>query len=349
MKSLMNKLLLLLPVLILLLFLLFPQPAMDGVRQGLLLWGGRILPALFPCLVCLNLLLKMGLMQSTSPIISLLRGAFSLTAGAPTGARLLKATYGDTPEALALCPALNALSPAFLLGVVALGQYGVKSCFYPLALGHYTAILVCLLLYGKPKPTVVPAPMPIKTPVFADAFSQSVFTAMESMLRIGGCVLLCSALASVLTAALSLGGLPKALLCGLLEVTGGCSALRDSGLSLRLQVSLCALFAGFGGLCIALQSLCFLPLKPGAYLLKKLGMGLISGTVCYLTFPLFVHDTLSAAFAPDAIVPIPQLTRRAAALGALGLSMGISLLFTLICTCIYKGGRTREGMQRKGI
>lgn len=317
-----------------LLFLLFPQPSMDGIRQGLLLWGGRVLPALLPCMVCLNLLLALGLLGGRSPLLPYIEGVFALSAGAPMGAKLLKARYGNSATALRLCPALNAISPAFLLGVVALGQYGVKSCFYPLALGHYTAIGVCLLL-TKPADTACP---PVRQPSlpFGEAFSQSVLSAMESMLRIGGCLLLCSALTAVATEALSLSGLPKALLSGLLEVTGGCAALKDSGLSLRLQVSLCALFTGFGGLCIALQSLCFLPLKPGQYLLKKLGMGLLSGVVCYLTFPLFVPQTLSTVFADGSLPPIHQLTARATAMGALGLSMGISLLFSLIYACILR-------------
>lgn len=323
-----------------LLFLLFPQSAMEGVRQGLILWGGRVLPALFPCLVCLNLLLALGFLQGTSPLLSLAQGVFALTAGAPMGARLLKARYGDCSTALSLCPALNAISPAFLLGVVALGQYGVKSCFYPLALGHYTAVGVCLLLCKKPEPT--PLPACAEKLAFGDAFSQSVFSAMESTLRMGGCLLLCSALVSLLTEVLGLGGLPKALLSGFLEVTGGCASLKDSGLSLRLQVSLCALFTGFGGLCVALQSLCFLPLKLGRYLLKKLGMGLLSGAVCYLTFPLFVPQTLSAVFAADVFPEMTRLTARATAMGALGLSMGISLLFTLMCACILKGWSRRE-------
>lgn len=334
MHSLKQKVLIAIALLSAMLFLLFPQPGMDGIRQGLILWGGRVLPALLPCMVCLNLLLSLGFLEGQSPLLPYIEGVFALIAGAPMGAKLLKARYGDSAAALRLCPALNAISPAFLLGVVALGQYGVKSIFYPLALGHYTAIGVCLLLTKPPEKACPPAHRP--PPAFGEAFSESVLSAMESMLGIGGCLLLCSALTAVATEALSLSGLPKALLSGLLEVTGGCTALKDSGLSLRLQVSLCALFTGFGGLCIALQSLCFLPLKPGQYLLKKLGMGLLSGLVCYLTFPLFVPQTLSTVFADGSLPPIHQLTARATAMGALGLSMGISLLFTLIYACILR-------------
>lgn len=315
-------------------FLLFPQHSMDGVKQGLLLWGGRVLPALFPCMVCLNLLLSLGFLEGQSPLLPLLEGAFALTAGAPMGAKLLKARYGNSDTALNLCPGLNAISPAFLLGVISLGQYGVKSCFYPLALGQYTAVGVCLLLTKPAEKVCLPehkSPLP-----FGEAFSRSVLSAMESMLRIGGCLLLCSALTAVITEALSLSGLSKALISGLLEVTGGCAAVKDSGLPLRMQVSLCALFTVFGGLCVGLQSLCFLPLKPGQYLLKKMGMGLLSGLVCYLTFPLFVPQTLSTVFSNGYSSEVSQITARATAMGALGLSMGISLLFTLIYACTLR-------------
>lgn len=332
----MKKLFLSVTVALTLLFLLHAQAAMEGVRQGLLLWGGRVLPALFPCFVCLHLLLSLGFFHGDSPLLLPLEGLFALTAGAPTGAKLLKARYGDGSAAAELCPALNAVSPAFLLGTVALGQYGVKSCFYPLALGQYTAVLVCLLLTKRPKP---PCPSVHTPPLpFGEAFSQSIASAMESMLHIGGCLLLCSALNRVLGEMLSLKGLPGALLAGLLEVSGGCAALKDSGLPLRLQLSLCALFTGFGGLCIGLQSLCFVSKKPWLYLLKKLAMGLLSALVCYLSFPLFVPQTLSAVFSPG-ILPHTQLAARASAMVALGLSMGTSLLFTLVCACCFKKRR----------
>lgn len=337
----MKKLSLWVTALVTLLCLLYPQAAMDGVRQGLLLWGGRVLPALLPCFICLNLLLSLGLLQGTSPMLPWIEGLFALTAGAPTGARLLNARYGNIPAAASLCPALNVVSPAFLLGVVSLGQYGVKSCFYPLALGQYSAVAVCLLLTKKPAascPPVYTNPLP-----FGEAFSKSVLAAMESMLGIGGCLLLCSALGQVLTETLSLTGLAKALLAGFLEVSGGCTALKDSGLSLRLQLSLCALFTGFGGLCITLQSLNFVSCKPWMYLIKKLAMGLFSGLVCYLTFPLFVPQTLAAVFSAGESAKVrSQLLTRGAAMGSLVLAMGISLLFTLLCACCLKKRCTEQ-------
>ena len=50
-------------VLLALLMLLFPQIAMMGAREGLLLWFQNVLPAQFPFMVCILFLLKSGMVS----------------------------------------------------------------------------------------------------------------------------------------------------------------------------------------------------------------------------------------------------------------------------------------------
>lgn len=53
-----------LAVMLTLALLLCPQPAMEGAREGLYLFGRQVAPALLPCMFCLNLLDALGLFSS---------------------------------------------------------------------------------------------------------------------------------------------------------------------------------------------------------------------------------------------------------------------------------------------
>lgn len=331
-------------VMLTLTLLLCPQPALEGAREGLYLFGRQVAPALLPCMFCLNLLDALGLFFSLKKKLpataALLSGAFAWCSGAPGGARLLSALYGDSPTAWSLCPGINLLGPAFLLGTVALGQYGQTACFYPMALGHYGAALVYLLLAVPKKAS--PSFPSRKSMSFPQAFQKSILGAVESLMYAGGCIILCTAIGHILGELLPLSPMWKALLAGLLEAAGGCATMPDSGLSLRWQLTLCAGILSFGGLSVGLQSLCFLSLQPGKYLSYKALMGLFSGLICYLTCPWFVKDTVQGAFAPRRL-----LVSRSAGLLGLSLSSAAALLFTLTVCLSLKGlSRKESGLQK---
>ena len=50
------------------LLFLYPQAAMQGVREGLSLWANAVLPALLPFFVLTSLLLESGMLRLLAPL-----------------------------------------------------------------------------------------------------------------------------------------------------------------------------------------------------------------------------------------------------------------------------------------
>ena len=102
----------------------------------------------------------------------------------------------------------------------------------------------------------------------------------------------------------------------------GVSALAEAALPLRLKSSLMTGFAAFGGLSLALQTMCCYPdLDIFVYLIRKLLLGALIGAVCYAVFPLF--PTVSSVFASS-----QEMINRSLSLSSLLLSSVLSAAFT---------------------
>ena len=113
------------------LLFLYPQAAMQGVREGLSLWANAVLPALLPFFVLTSLLLEGGMLRLLAPLAAPLCRLFRIPreaggvllsgwlSGAPNGARLAAslAKRGDLtgPEALRT----SCLSALFIGGAIA--------------------------------------------------------------------------------------------------------------------------------------------------------------------------------------------------------------------------------------
>ena len=80
-------------------------------------------------------------------------------------------------------------------------------------------------------------------------------------------------LRTLLTLLGSDGALAEAIVTGMFEMTAGSKALAEAGLPLRIAASAGAFLFSFGGLCIAAQSMLFLPVKLREYLPLKLAQG----------------------------------------------------------------------------
>ena len=122
------------PGLLLALLFLFPQAAMQGVKDGLLLWTQAVLPALLPFFVVTSLLQSSGALDLLSPLAAPLCRLFRLPkraggillagwlSGAPNGARLASALCAEgslPPDACARLTAVCTVTgPLFLVGAV---------------------------------------------------------------------------------------------------------------------------------------------------------------------------------------------------------------------------------------
>ena len=135
------------PGLLLALLFLFPQAAMQGVKDGLLLWTQAVLPALLPFFVVTSLLQSSGALDLLSPLAAPLCRLFRLPkraggillagwlSGAPNGARLASALCAEgslPPDACARLTAVCTVTgPLFLVGAAGWAAPRAARCCLP--------------------------------------------------------------------------------------------------------------------------------------------------------------------------------------------------------------------------
>lgn len=325
--------------------LLYASATLDAARRALSLWWDSVLPALLPFLIGCGLLSRL-LPPPAGKRALLPAFVAGAICGYPTGGKLLgdlvrrgALSARDAGRAALCC---NLPSPVFLLSIIACGMFQSKAYFLPLAVCCYLpplALAPFLRLSAARTASVPERPVPLSLAV-TDAITDGV----TGILRIGGCIVTACVLTSLaaqtgLLNALVLTGLPpdvaEAGVAGMLEMTAGCAVTAVCALPLRWRLTLCAGFVSFGGLSVFLQTACFLPLeKPLAYLGGKLLLGLASGLLLYLLFPLFrLPEPAAAALAQGGVY-----LKRAVVTLALVASSAASMAFVLLF-CIVGGGR----------
>lgn len=325
----MKRLLPFVPLLILAALLLSPASALDGAKQGIGIWWGHVFPALLPSFICVKLAQQLGLLQIASRYprgkLAAVIG-FSLLSGAPNGAKLLGALVQDGSlsqrEGERLLPCINSVSPVFLLSIIASELMENKALFLPIAVAFYGCILCFVVPRLLQKRGASPSPYAVgtKRPSFSKALALAIENGMLDMLRIGGCIVFACTLLSLLHTILP-DKTVYAAAAGLMEVSTGVSTIAALSLPLRLKASLLTGCAAFGGLSLAVQTMCcYADLRVILYLLKKLLLGVLAGVVCYLIFPLFPN--VSPVFASR-----QEVITRSLSVCALLLSSAVSVAF----------------------
>lgn len=262
--------------------------AADAVRGALRLCAVTLIPSLFPFSVAARLLLSArGSLPPGRRAEALMRRLFALPGSAalplllgvlggfPIGAQCaaeLRERGALTPEqAQRLCALSNHAGPAFLLGAAGLTLFGSLRAGLLLWLVQLSCacaacrVLPCPALSSSaPEKPAVPEPP-------AAALPSAVRRAADGMLLICGFVCFFAALLAPLQPLLSrLPCAVGAVLGGALELTGGLFRLAPLPPPLRF---VCASgLLGWGGLCVHLQSLCFLQpagLRGAPYLRAK--------------------------------------------------------------------------------
>ena len=325
----MKRLLPVVPLLLLVALLLSPADSLAGAKRGILLWWSSVFPALLPSFICLKLAQKLGLLcladrhpKGRSAVLF----GFSLMSGAPNGARLLHALMekGDLSarECEWLLPLANNISPVFLISIIASELLKNKALIPSLAVPFYGSILLLSIpVFLRHEVSDHSVGSSLRSPMaFADALTAAIEESMLDMLRIGGCILFsCTVLALIQSFLLS--DEFSAILAALMEISSGTAAVARLSLPLRLKVSLLIGISAFGGLSLALQTMCCYPeLRLVPYLIRKLLLGVLAGLCCYLLFPLF--PSVATTFANR-----QNVIERSLSLSALLLSSALSAAF----------------------
>lgn len=267
--------------------LCFPALSISGASAGILLWFQKVLPVLLPFILASRLMAASRLMDRFSPrTCGILMG---FLCGYPMGAvwasSLVQSGRISRQEGQQMLLFCNQPSPMFLTGYIGIQCLGFRQAL-PLLLCAYLPSLAgaLLTLPALREAQAEPENAPSLT---LSAFETCFLESCETLVKIGGYILLFSILASW-TTLLPLGPLPRAILLGFCEMTTGTCVLGTLDLPLPLAGPLCLGLASFGGLsclgqtgsCIQGSGLQLLPYAAGRVALGLASAGLL---LLYLT------------------------------------------------------------------
>ena len=215
--------------------------ALSGAADGVTLCLRTLIPGLFPFFV-LSALLTASLPRSGLVAAGILGG---YPVGARSAAQAYRAGQLSKRDASRMAVLCNCPGPAFLFGVA--GQiFSLKQ----------TVLLWAVYLVSVPALwLVVPGTFALSPARYEFSINDAVSGAVRSMAGVCGWVILMRTLLAVLERWV-LWLLPlwaQAAICGALEMTNGILMLRDVEESLRFILA--AGMLGFGGVCVAMQTL----------------------------------------------------------------------------------------------
>lgn len=283
-----------------LLLLCFAKQAASGAREGIMLCGTTVIPALFPFFVLTGFLIRSGggsllsaglarpmqalfgvSPQGAGAILFGLLGGYPL--GAATAAELYRARQLSKSDANRLVAFCSNTGPSFFVGAVGLAVFGsVKVGLLLYAIHAITALLTGVLLCGAKPPACRVRPKPEPAEPLGSAFTGAVVSACQSMLNISAFVVFTSAVLGATGPVLGGEHPALALLTGLLEMTSG--VLRLKGLPASTAFWLAEGMVSFGGLCVHFQAMSILRregLSCKSYLKGKTLHGLLAGLLAW--------------------------------------------------------------------
>ena len=195
-----------------LLFLLAlrPQQYSAVCMQGITLWAGAVLPALFPYFALTSMLTRMGAADKLSARLSpaarkvKLPGCaaycflLSVLSGYPVGARTIADLQAqgalDSKAAARVSLLCSTSGPMFLLGSVGGAMFKDMRAGGILLASHLLGVLIVYLVLLPFLPRLPETPALQSTPREEDVFGKSVQGAIFSILTVGGCIALFSVL-----------------------------------------------------------------------------------------------------------------------------------------------------------
>ena len=366
--------------------ILWPEQAMEAMRDGIALCGNVILPSLFPFFVLSSLVVELGMSQYLGRLLEPVMAplfrvngncatalALGFVGGYPVGARTAIQIYEngqcsrtEAERMLAFC---NNSGPAFILGVVGAGVFGSGTVGLLLYLTHLLASLLVGVLFRFYKPQEGPQTRRSRGPQFQaasfpKAFTQSITGAMQSTLNICAFILFFTVFLRILAHAgilKLLGGLLSALLAplgmdqtwaerlltGLVEVSSGVSSLTEGAMSGRL--SMAAFMLGWAGVSVHCQVLAFLGdsgLSVQTYVAGKLLHGGLSALLANLIFRALPLSSPVSVYLAEQTETIAHLDFHQALTISAVASWGVWLVFLALAVWVVQ---KNSGKGRRNI
>lgn len=310
-----NRFFALLLLIVFLYLLFFPQPALAGARDGLLLWYRNVLPVLFPFMLLCGMALQLNAMECLPrPVQKAVRFLFGCSSpgcfavltgffcGFPMGAKLtsdlLKQKKITAQEARHLYGFVNNLSPVFLTSYLAFDQMKQPQ------LGGLLLfqILGAAIIYGaaasmhlrkdrfrESRSDAAPSVSSVR-PDFSRMADCVMEDSVKNIVKLGICIMLFSMAGEAVRTFMSAESIATVLFRASIEVTGGIRIICGSRLSFPQQYVLLSMLCAFGGWSAFAQTVSLAGLKGDNlkyYIKSRVIITLLSGLLSVITLLLF--------------------------------------------------------------
>ena len=235
-----------------------------------------IVPSLFPFFVCSNLFCALGLERPMERVLSRVveplfgvpgSGAAALfvglTGGYPSGAQSVGALYGggsiDRKTAKRLLLFCNNCGPAFLFGVVGPSVFGSSLAGLLLYLVHVASSLLLGIFTrksGHMQERTAQDAENVPSVSFSSALTASVKKSGQTALEVCMFVVVFGVVTAMVQTALRpvLPDWALVIVSGLLELSGGASALAEAAMPQGVKFAIASFFLAFGGLSVHAQT-----------------------------------------------------------------------------------------------
>ncbi|MBU9711238.1 sporulation integral membrane protein YlbJ [Evansella tamaricis] len=346
-------------------FMIFPKEAYEASVRGLTMWWDVVFPSLLPFFILSEFLIRFGVVSFIGalfePIMRPLfrvpgSGSFvwamGLASGFPAGAKLTVRLRQDRKisaiEGERLVSFTNASNPLFIFGAISVGFFHDASLGIVLAVAHYAGNIIvglAMRFYGVGKAdiseTIKPKGFSLKYALqlmhgerlkdhrpFGKLMGDAIHSAIQTLLMIGGFIILFSVLNQILdlihitvllsiftTIILSLIQMPNelspALIQGMFEITLGSQTVSQTQETTLLQKAIITSFIlAFNGFSVQAQVASILSetdirFKP--FFLARCFHGFVAAILTYFIFDWFYIGTTNPASREEVVPAFQQL------------------------------------------
>ncbi len=279
---------------------IFSSYNLPAAKEGLILWAISVVPSLFPFFIATELLSHTTIAQTLGKFLNIFmkplfnvrgEGAFcfimGFISGYPTGAKIAvnfrENNILSKEECERLLSFTNNSGPLFILGTVGISMYGNSKIGILLFVTHLLASLTVGFIFRFWKNNTYLTKLTdtkkedtqkkeyLSFSNLGKIISESISNATNTIMMIGGFIVLFSVIISILKASNAINylsilitplfnllhipnGLANSFITGLLEITNGISQISNSNLSYQpISIILTSFLLGFGGLSVFLQ------------------------------------------------------------------------------------------------
>ncbi len=327
---------------------LYPEQAVKSSLRGLHIWWDVVFPALLPFFITAEMMMGFGVVHFLGVLLEpLMRplfrvpgaGAFVMSVGLISGnpmgakltARLREQKLISREEGERLICFTSTAGPLFIFGAVAVGFFENKSTGLLLAVAHYISAIIVGFVMRFYESQAPPTPPPAKKTGFilsraisamhrariqdgrtlGQLIGQSVTSAIQTLLLIGGFVMMFSVLthlisyvgvtdpfihgiAQVLAYFSFPAELSESILVGLFEMTVGSqvASATDPSIPLLFKLAIVSLVIGWNGLSVHAQVASMISrtdIRYYPYFAARILHGFLAAFITILIFPFFEH------------------------------------------------------------